>query len=176
MTSTKKRGGEGVHKILKKFECDCVWFLGRGLFFWPFECQNYGHEMSFFHHISSFLAIVWLLLHCFHPKNSFLINLYLKMKTLEVHKLFMIFGLVQVCSLSCQIYYIYENCNYCWQKQRKNKLLSMLILLWRFSRKIQKHHYQRERGRIERQLMRSKRGLYKWLTLSWWQLSTGNYW
>lgn len=44
------------------------------------------------------------------------------MRTLKVQQPFMIFGLVSVCSLFFQLYYAFENCNYCVHYQRKKLL------------------------------------------------------
>ena len=48
---------------------------GGGDFYDPVDLRIYEQKISFFHHISTFLTIVWLLLHCFYPKTSFVDNL-----------------------------------------------------------------------------------------------------
>ena len=50
-------------------------FWGGGIFHTVY-IHTYKQEFSFSHIILSLLTIVWvLLLHCFHPETSFLVNL-----------------------------------------------------------------------------------------------------
>ena len=52
------------------------------------DVHIYEQKILFFHHISSFLTTVWLLLQNFHPETSFVIRPFIKT------------GLVKVCLLS----------------------------------------------------------------------------
>lgn len=71
--TTKK--GEGDDKSLDNFEGGCGSFWGRGYFFDLLGVHIYEQKISF-HHLLSFLAIVWLLLHCCHSETTFVVNLW----------------------------------------------------------------------------------------------------
>ena len=71
-----------VHKDVQKFwaifpvVADGFWWReGGGVFF--LYVHTYEQQISYFHYISSFLTIAWLLLHCFLPATS-LVELVLK--------------------------------------------------------------------------------------------------
>ena len=119
---------------------DGVFFL-MGYFSDPVNVHIYEQEISFFHHISSFLtmfgfyftaSILKVLLHLICSSI---------MGTLEVHYPFIKVGFVKVCSLSCQFYIILMRIvNFvCISKEKSNTLL---ISLLKFPRKIPKRHFR----------------------------------
>ena len=58
------------HEILNNITDGCVWILEREYFSDPVHVHIYEQEIPFFHHMSSFLAITWFLLHCIYPETS----------------------------------------------------------------------------------------------------------
>ena len=50
-------------------------FGQNNIFFDPVDIHTYEQKISLFHHISNFLTIFWLLLHCFHAEASFVVSL-----------------------------------------------------------------------------------------------------
>ena len=72
------------------------------------DVHIYKRKIFFFHHISSFLTTVWLLLQNFHPETSFVIRPFIKA------------GLVKVCLLFCPIYYTWIANIVCISKVKSN--------------------------------------------------------
>ena len=72
------------------------------------DVHIYEKKILFFHHISSFLTTVWLLLQNFHPETSFVIRPFRKA------------GLVKVCLLFCPFYYTWIANIACISKVKSN--------------------------------------------------------
>ena len=80
------------------------------------------YQTSYLHHISNFLTTVWLLLHCFHPETSFVVNLWFcnadPVGTLVFHKVSLV------------------------KSVRFPDSFILTRTLLQFSRKFPKHHFQ----------------------------------
>ena len=69
-----QKDGRGVTKLLE-FWLMVLHSFGAEKRFDPVDIHTYEQKISFFQHISNFLTIFWLLLHCFHPETSIVVNL-----------------------------------------------------------------------------------------------------
>ena len=102
------KGRGEVMKFLKVLQMVVDGFWVGGYFSDSVDLHIYEQKIFFFHHISSFLTAVWLLLQNFHPETSFVIRPFIKA------------GLVKVCLLFCPFYYTWIANIACISKVKSN--------------------------------------------------------